>query len=89
MAASLKDKRTPITTPPYQVPSVDVTLDPPTFSLDTTFKNEKMLTGTALQHFKKILFSFGTRPKIRFVHDKYGQDLNLYHQRISLFSAAF
>jgi hypothetical protein len=25
MAASLKDKRTPITTPPYQVPSVDIT----------------------------------------------------------------
>jgi hypothetical protein len=38
MAASLKDKRTPITTPPYQVPIVDVTLDLPTFSLDTTFK---------------------------------------------------
>ncbi len=30
MAASVKDKRTPITTPPYQVPSVDVTPDPPT-----------------------------------------------------------
>jgi hypothetical protein len=29
MGASLKDKRTPITTPPYQVPSVDVTPDPP------------------------------------------------------------
>jgi hypothetical protein len=38
MAASSKDKRTPITTPPYQVPSADVTPDPPTFSLDTTFK---------------------------------------------------
>jgi hypothetical protein len=38
MAVSLKDKRTPVTTPPYQVPSVDVTPDPPTFSLDTTFK---------------------------------------------------
>jgi hypothetical protein len=38
MAASLKDKRTPITTPPYQVPIVDVTPDPPTFSLETTFK---------------------------------------------------
>jgi hypothetical protein len=37
MAASLKDKRTPITTPPYQVPSVDVTPDPPIFSLVTTF----------------------------------------------------
>ncbi len=38
MAASLKDKRTPITTPPYQVPSVDVAPDPPIFSLVTTFK---------------------------------------------------
>jgi hypothetical protein len=38
MAASLKDKRTPITKPPYQVPSVDVTPDPPIFSLVTTFK---------------------------------------------------
>jgi hypothetical protein len=38
MAASLKDKRTPITTPPYQVPSVDVTPHPPIFSLVTTFK---------------------------------------------------
>ena len=32
------DKRTPITTSPYQVPSVDVTPDPPIFSLVTTFK---------------------------------------------------
>jgi hypothetical protein len=39
MVASLKDKRTPITTPPYQVPSVDVTPDPPIFSLVTTFKD--------------------------------------------------
>jgi hypothetical protein len=38
MAASSKDKRTPIITPPYQVPSADVTPDPSTFSLDTTFK---------------------------------------------------
>jgi hypothetical protein len=38
MAASLKDKRTPIATPPYQVPCVDVTPDPPIFSLVTTFK---------------------------------------------------
>ncbi len=38
MAASLKYKRTPITTPPYQVPSVDVDPDPPIFSLVTTFK---------------------------------------------------
>jgi hypothetical protein len=37
MAASLKDKRTPITTPPHQVPSVDVTPDPPIYSLVTTF----------------------------------------------------
>jgi hypothetical protein len=35
MAASLKDKRKPITT---QVPSVDITPDPPIFSLVTTFK---------------------------------------------------
>jgi hypothetical protein len=41
MAASLKDKRTPITTPPYQVPSVDVTPDQPIFSLVTTFKEPK------------------------------------------------
>jgi hypothetical protein len=41
MAASLKDKRTPITTPPYQVPSVDVTPDPPIFSLVTTFNVKK------------------------------------------------
>ncbi len=38
MAASVSDKRMPITTPPYKVTSVDVTPDPPTFSLDTTFK---------------------------------------------------
>jgi len=31
MAASSKDKRTPITTPSYKVPSVDVTPDLPTF----------------------------------------------------------
>ncbi len=40
MAAPLKYKRTPITTPPYQVPSVDVTPDPPFFSLVTTFKDD-------------------------------------------------
>jgi hypothetical protein len=39
IAASLKDKKTPITTPPYQAPSVDVTPDPPIFSLVTTFNN--------------------------------------------------
>ncbi len=43
MAASLKDKRTPITTPPYQVPSVDVTPDPPIFSLVTTFKRSGLV----------------------------------------------
>ncbi len=41
MAASSKDKRTPITTPLYQVPSVDVTPDPPIFSLVTTFKEPR------------------------------------------------
>ncbi len=40
MAASLKGKRTPITTPPYQVPSVDITPDPPIFSLVTTFNED-------------------------------------------------
>ncbi len=40
MAASLKGKRTPITTPPYQVPSVDISPDPPIFSLVTTFKKK-------------------------------------------------
>jgi len=45
MAASLKDKRTPITTPPYQVPSVDVTPDPPIFSLVTTFNLKNSSTG--------------------------------------------
>ncbi len=39
MAASLKDKRTPITSPLYQVPSVDFTPDPPIFSLVTTFND--------------------------------------------------
>ncbi len=38
MAASTSDKRMPITTSPYNVPSVDVTPDQSTFSLDTTFK---------------------------------------------------
>jgi hypothetical protein len=38
MAASLKEKRTPITTPRYQVPIVDIIPDPPIFSLFTTFK---------------------------------------------------
>ncbi len=38
MAASLKNKRTPITSPPYQVTSVDVTPDTHIFSLVTTFK---------------------------------------------------
>jgi hypothetical protein len=44
MAASLKDKRTPITTHPYQVPSVDVTPDPPIFSLVTTFNVQYLST---------------------------------------------
>ena len=43
MAASLKVKRTPITTPPYQVPSVDITPDPPIFSLVTTFNIYQIL----------------------------------------------
>jgi hypothetical protein len=43
MAASLKVKRTPITTPPYQVPSVDITPDSPIFSLVTSFKQDFLL----------------------------------------------
>jgi hypothetical protein len=50
MAALLKDKRTPITTPPYQVSSVDVTQDPPFFSLVTTFNDTRIW-----QIFAKIL----------------------------------
>jgi hypothetical protein len=50
MAASLKGKRTPITTPPYQVPSVDITPDPPIFSLVTTFNKEEQKKS----FFKKI-----------------------------------
>jgi hypothetical protein len=50
MAASLKGKRTPITTPQYQVPCVDITPDPPIFSLVTTFNklNYGIRTGTFL-----------------------------------------
>jgi hypothetical protein len=61
MAATLKDKRTPITTPPYQVPSVDVTPDPPIFSLITTFKYTKI----NYYNYAKCLFSF-----CAFVHCK-------------------
>ncbi len=46
MAASLKDKGTPITTSPYQVPSVDVTPDPPIFSLVTTFNVDKTVSSS-------------------------------------------
>jgi hypothetical protein len=49
MAASTNDKRKPITTSPYNVPSVDVTPDQPTFSLDTTFKAG--LLGSILQNY--------------------------------------
>jgi hypothetical protein len=54
MAASSKDKRTPITTPPYQVPSADVTPEPPTFSLDTTFKMACEYNKMTLQFFLVI-----------------------------------
>jgi hypothetical protein len=39
IAASSKDKRMPITTPPYKVPSDDVTPDQHTFSLVSTFRS--------------------------------------------------
>jgi hypothetical protein len=51
MAASLKGKRTPITTPPYQVPSVDITPDPPIFSLVTTFKSMKCMSADVSKSF--------------------------------------
>jgi hypothetical protein len=45
IAASLKGKRISITTPPYQVPSVDITPDPPIFSLVTTFNCNYLWLG--------------------------------------------
>ncbi len=68
MAASLKYKRTPITTPPYQVPSVDVTPDPPIFSLVTTFN----ITFDCMKNckfFKFIYFAMAIKPlnDIRFI----------------------
>jgi hypothetical protein len=48
MAAALKDKRTPITTPPYQVPSVD----PPIFSLVTTFNYQNVVDGSPSEDLK-------------------------------------
>jgi hypothetical protein len=53
MAASLKGKRTPITTPPYQVPSVDITPDPPIFSLVTTFNVISLSDGLRIPDFRK------------------------------------
>ncbi len=65
MAGSLKVKRTPITTPPYQVPSVDITPDPPIFSLVTTFKDAKkkvsyffLITCPQAQNFQSKKFNF-------------------------------
>jgi hypothetical protein len=57
MAASLKVKRTPITTPPYKVPSVDITPDPPIFSLVTTFKQIKNILHMT---FVAVYFTFGS-----------------------------
>ncbi len=56
MAASLKGKRTLITTLPYQVPSVDITPDPPIFSLVTTFNeyDELRIFCPALLKHKKM-----------------------------------
>jgi hypothetical protein len=58
MAASLKEKRTPVTTPPYQVPSVDVTPDPPIFSLVTTYKEQ------FFHFFHQFLYSRSYDPKV-------------------------
>jgi hypothetical protein len=57
MAASLKGKRTPITTPPYQIPSVDITPDPPIFSLVTTFNQQ----CSSHNNVKNISLGCGTR----------------------------
>ncbi len=55
MVVSLKGKRMPITTPPYQVPSVDITPDTPIFSLVTTFKTGESFSsvGGADSSFEK------------------------------------
>ncbi len=54
MAASLKGKIMPITTPPYQVLSVDITTDPPIFSLVTTFKSKFRLVTLGLSGIRVI-----------------------------------
>ncbi len=51
VVSSLTDKKTPITTPPYQVPSVDVTPDLPIFSLVTTFKVKKNKNKILISYF--------------------------------------
>jgi hypothetical protein len=51
MAASLKGKRMPITTPPYQIPSVDIDI----FSLVTTFKYKFSVHLWDLSHIEKGL----------------------------------
>jgi hypothetical protein len=48
----IKGQKTPITTPPYQVPSVDITPDPPIFSLVTTFKRGKMVNAIVWRSWK-------------------------------------
>jgi hypothetical protein len=52
MAASSKDKRTPITTPLYKVPSVDVTPDLSTFSLDITLKFNPVIASPTVDILK-------------------------------------
>jgi hypothetical protein len=59
MEASTSDKRMPITTSPYNVPSVDVIPDQPTFSLDTTLKtikSPKKIFVSCIEYFGKFVF---------------------------------
>ncbi len=68
MAALLKDKRTPITTPPYQVPNVDVTPDPPIFSLVTTFKMK--ISPIKNPNFEKPSRTLSYRTKVEILKTK-------------------
>jgi hypothetical protein len=60
MTATTSDKRTPITTPSYNfIPNVDVTPDPPTFSLDTIpFTNYFVIIYYPLIYFISIICLF-------------------------------
>jgi hypothetical protein len=74
MVSSFKDKRTPITTPSYQLPSVDVTPDPPIFSLVTTFKgnifNYRFLLNCLVRYlYHFLIFIASDQYRIRLLID--------------------